>query len=111
MKEVVIVLELMNNFVLGVYTSELNAIDGILKNCEEYEEEDPGYKLEDNLDYDISKEFKMFVIPLDHVIELSAYASDSKTEDYMRAGYELPQKTYRDMIARRRELAISEVVD
>jgi len=109
MESMFIVCEVNNNYILGVYTSELNAIKGIFNAIEE--DDDGEATTEYIMKYDVGNDFKIFAIPINHPIELSAYIDDSKAKDSMRAGYELPQKKYSDMLERQRELSISEIVD
>ncbi len=94
MKEVYIVFEIMNDFVLGVYTTELNAIDGIFDSLKESGEEGiAGFETAP-----VKDDFTIVKAPLDERID-----SDGNINFHMK-GEMIELKNYQDLKNRQIEL-------
>lgn len=104
------VLEVLNSYLLGVYTSEANALKGILQSIEEDDEDDVN-DINKLLDYKVGNDFKVYRVPANFNLELVAYPNDSEGTDYSRAGEDVTPNTYNDLLIRKRELNIDEIVE
>jgi hypothetical protein len=108
MQEVYVVKEKINDFILGIYSSEASYI----KNLFEFlEKEEGGYDSEeDMLPCKVNEDFAIFKVPLDDNCEI--YHSGKEGEYKSLKGHEVKNfVTYRDLKERLRELNIDSIVD
>ena len=111
--EVIIIFDILNDYVLGIYSSELTACVGIMKDLKENFDLDNQHgdeNWDEYLEFEVSNDFKIYKIKLDEGIHYGIYNNEINTGKYVKNGEELKYETFNDVKQRIRELKIDSLI-
>jgi len=108
---VYIVLEVSNDYINGIYTSELNAIKGIFKDVRLGYESDSEMEADLIMDAPVNDCYKLHTVKLDINYPIGFRTGDAYELDEIKGRELIGEQTYSDLKLKLRELTINEIVD